>query len=323
VLAFFLGFYRIKFFKPASLFKLGACIVRLKFFLQQRRQLVDFQRFQLANILSSKDYVLDLSDQYKLHLIIVATSKDFDVLKKTFHLSMDSLSNFKNVSVELIIPPADIKLAQSLDILKDYNVKIVDENLVLNGKYFESLTRIFGTRNTWVYQQALKLNAIANSDSDFSMILDADTILLNKRAWVTENGVHLLTPSDEFNFDYYDFLNKLGVGGTAPMYTFVSHHMLYNPKLVRAMLSELNFSHRERQIQAMEAFARPNAFSPICIDYELYGQWMMSEREQHYYLAKWSNIGITKKNFEKTLGSKFRMAVLGRAYHSMSFHSWS
>jgi hypothetical protein len=69
--------------------------------------------------------------------------------------------------------------------------------------------------------------------------------------------------------------------------------------------------------------ADKNSFSPLCVDYELYGQFMMENHPEKIQLEKWSNLGIPAKYFDFFNSRKYASKILGIFYDSISFHSWS
>jgi len=323
MLSVILNIYRIKFVKPRLGFYLFVYLLRLYYKMTKRDSPIDFSRFTNANQLSCVDNCQSLTTSIDIELIIIAKQKDFEVLSKTIAITLEALSNFKTIDILLIVPQSDLVAAHHKFGNKGHKLSIVNEFEILNANYLNELTRIFSSRDTWVYQQALKLNAVANSELEYTFVLDADTVLLNSRNWICSEGHLLLCPSDEYNADYYNFLNKIGVSEIVPKYTFVSHHMFYNTKLVKQILHELDLELPDKQIETLYSHSNSLSGSPVCIDYELFGQWMARNRSDNVRYLKWSNIGISKKNFKLVFGFKFTRLVLSKLYNSASFHSWS
>lgn len=323
MLVFFLNFYRTRLARPSFFFSIGESVYRLRCKLQGIYPPIDFNRIKLSNRLKDGSHFSDESPNYELKLIIVATNKDFDVLGSTLTRTLESLSNFKNVIVNLVVPRLQVEEAKKIVFGNQVEISVVDEESILDRNFLAELTKTFGRRDTWVYQQSLKLAAVSQSDGEYVMILDADTVLLRKRPWVTASGAQLLCVSDEFNEDYYLFLSQLGAFSKAPDFTFVTHHMLFQTRLVRQMLNELGISNFSDLLDSMIRNADLKAFSPLCIDYELYGQWLSMNNESNFCLVKWSNLGISKGNLELILNSRIRMSILKLLFNSLSFHSWS
>ena len=75
----------------------------------------------------------------------------------------------------------------------------------------EALKLRFQSRYGWTLQQFLKISFVLESSLDAILIVDADTVLLEERSWISDSGRQILTPSDEFNISYYDFLSTIGI----------------------------------------------------------------------------------------------------------------
>jgi len=323
MLAFILNVYRIKFIKPNRGFGLILTFLKIYYKTFKKKYPIDFQRFMNANKIGNSDYCNDSIINANLQLILVATRKDFEVINKTISITLKALSNFKSVSISMIVPETDIEIAQNLFVKPNYKISIINEFTVLDEKFLAKLHQMYLSRDTWVYQQALKLNAVANCKAEYAIILDADTVLLNSRNWICSDGNQLLCPSDEYNFEYYNFLNLIGVSEVVPFFTFVSHHMFYSTKLVRQMLLELDLALPSKQINALDLYSNKSQPSPVCIDFELYGQWLSKNQADRVRFLKWSNVGISRKHLGLIIDSFFVRWILSKLYNSISFHSWS
>jgi len=323
MLAFILNVYRIKFLKPDRGFKLIVAFLKIYYKTLKRDYPIDFQRFINANKISNSDYCKGSTFNTNLQLILVATRKDFEVINRTINITLKALSNFKSVSISMVVPETDIEIAQNSFVQLDYEISIINEFDVLDKDFLAKLNQMYSSRDTWVYQQALKLNTLANCKAEYAMILDADTVLLNSRNWICSDGHQLLCPSDEYNVEYYNFLNLIGVSEVVPFFTFVSHHMFYHTKLVRQMLLELDLALPRKQINALDLYSDKLHPSPICIDFELYGQWLSKNHSDRVRLLKWSNIGISREHLELIIDSFLVRWILSKLYNSISFHSWS
>ena len=323
MLAFILNVYRIKFIKPDRGFRLIVTFLKIYYKTFKRNYPIDFQRFMNANKISNSDYCNGSTLNANLQLILVATQKDFEVINKTINITLKALSNFNSVSIYMVVPETDIEIAQNLFVQPNYEISIINEFAILDKDFLAKLNQMYSSRATWVYQQALKLNALANCKAEYAMILDADTVLLNSRKWICSDGHQLLCPSDEYNVEYYNFLNLIGVSEVVPFFTFVSHHMFYRTKLVRQMLLELDLALPSKQINALDLYSNKSQPSPLCIDFELYGQWLSKNHSDRVRFLKWSNIGISRKHLGLIIDSFFARWILSKLYNSISFHSWS
>ncbi len=283
----------------------------------------DEKRFENSNWISSS---VDRKSGYhdkSIELIIVATSKDFDILVHSVNYALKALSDFKSGGVRIVVPKLDIDQCKKMFVSNKEKIKIIDENTIVSSDQFNSLTRCFGTRDTWVLQQILKLQAVINSTADAVLVLDSDTILLRKRPWFDKQGRQVLMPSFEFNPPYYIFLNKLITCKVIPENTFVTHHMIMQPKILNKILSDLNLLNINSLIDYCCIHSDKTTPSPICIEYEIYGQYLALRNREAIFLAQWANATIPKKFSELILKSKVLRYVFSHLFNSISFHSWS
>ena len=283
---------------------------------------LEYERFLEANSLKYKNG-RDISNLYDLELIIVACKKDFEVLSQALHLTLKSLSNFNSVRIKIIVPSRDILEMKMITLKFSHDIEIVNEQSIVNSEIFSEIRKLFGNRDTWVYQQLLKLYAVAQSSARVVMVLDADTVLVQKLKWIIDGERQLLMPSHEYNKPYYSFLQAIKINQINPQFTFVSHHMLYVPRILSQIMANLKVDSQSELIKLFSLHAELDSSSPVCVDYELYGQWMFSNLKSKVYFGKWANLVISRTLLKKTLNSQIKMKLYSKCFNSISFHSWS
>lgn len=283
----------------------------------------DEKRFEKSNWISSWVDRESGHHDKSIELIVVATYKDFDILVHSVDHALKALKKFQAGGVRIIVPKRDFNKCRSLFPANNEKIRIIDETTIVSRDQFNSLTRCFGMRDTWVLQQLLKMRAVMNSTADAVLVLDSDTLLLRKRPWFDQQGKQILMPSFEFNPPYYVFLNKLISCKVIPENTFVSHHMIMQPKILIKILNDLNLLNLDDFIEYCCMHSDKTAPSPICIEYELYGQYLASTNKQDVFLAQWANATIPKRFSRLILNSKLLRYILSCLFNSISFHSWS
>jgi hypothetical protein len=169
----------------------------------------------------------------------------------------------------------------------------------------------------------LKVEFIRNSSSSYCLIVDADTILLNPRPWIDESLRIGLTPTDELVLDYHQFLISIGVISEPPIVSFVPHHMFYDVESFKCLMGGIGFHDPISILETMDKHIDKSSASPLSIDYELYGQWMLAKKPDEINLIKWSNLGISRSRAERILNSNVLIRFLGIFYNSISFHDYS
>jgi len=288
---------------------------------------VDFDRFRSSQWLPSGDSPGSLTKgggpKYKIDLIFVVTRKDFSVLKYSLPKAIDAIAPEFRGQVRLIVPTRDVNDCETLFANHHTNIEVSDEETLIREFDRNKLKIKFGERYTWVLQQILKVAAVLESNSRATLIVDADTILLRERDWINDSDRQILMPTEEFNYEYYSFLSKFGLCKNPPDYTFVSHHMLIQKSIMIKALEVIGVTSIHELVALLSNEVDIISQSPVCIDYELYAQFMFMFFPEKVVLENWSNIGISSGRLTQTCNSPLKMAILRLFYNSVSFHSWS
>jgi hypothetical protein len=323
VTEFYLNLFRSRLKLPKRLFLIGLNAIRfMKLFLHKTFQL-DTNRFLSANWIKQDRNSLVLKIPQNLEVVVVSTKKDFETLSAALEFASLSLGNFNQVVFKVIVPSDEKIDCEQLMQALNLNITVVDEFELISSANLEILRNSFQNRATWVYQQLLKVWAVKYSAYDNVLILDSDTLLLNRRIWFNSKQQQILMPSDEFNSDYYKFLNILGISEESPDYTFISHHMLMQTKVLRDILENCGITHLDDFLNFITSNANLESSSPVCLEYELYGQYIYNKNPDIFFLEKWSNLSLNRSHFKYITNSKMILFILSKLYHSISFHSWS
>lgn len=258
-----------------------------------------------------------------IELIVVSTSKDFDILYHSITFALKALSGYRTGGVRIIVPSRDVEECRLLFKTLSNQVSVIDESFLVSKSQFSLLTESFGARDTWVLQQLLKVRAVLESKSDAVLILDSDTVLLRKRAWFEADGRQILMPTSEFNPPYYEFLNRLDISPAIPEHSFISHHMIMQPDVLRGILENVGLGDLNNLIEYCRKNSDRSVQSPLCIEYELYGQSLFNKNRDLFFISPWSNATIPKKYSYLILNSQILKFILSKSFNSISFHSWS
>jgi hypothetical protein len=194
-------------------------------------------------------------------------------------------------------------------------LKILNEEDLLPADLIQLIRSVFHRRAGWVIQQLLKVEFVSDSTSPAVLVCDADTFLLTRRFWFDSNERQILTPSWEWTQSYYVFLSKFGLTTTVPEFTFVSHHMLMQPKFLREARIFMGWKETSKIVEDLIAFYDGADVSPFCIEYELYAQYLYKNYPDKVLLSKWANVGINRREFLNSR-SKFEN------YASISVHDY-
>ena len=214
--------------------------------------------------------------------------------------------------IQVVAPPSVIT---TLRPAVDSNTDLIDENDLLGAAVVASIGKRFPSRRNWVLQQVVKVACVTSSQAPGVLILDADTILLRQRTWLTSDGRQVLTPTIEWHQPYYDFLGRLSnEQWKAPEYSFVPHHMLMQPELMARILVTLEITGLDGLVSALGDESRYQAESSFCSEYELYAQGLLNLSPASVALAKWSNRNVSRER-------EIPVDKLGR-YMSVSQHHY-
>jgi hypothetical protein len=160
-------------------------------------------------------------------------------------------------------------------------------------------------RQGWVKQQVLKLAFVARSASEGVLVLDADTILLQPKVWL-DGQRQLLAVADEYHRPYVEHTNRcLGTSCVDEGISWVTHHQLMQPRVVRAMLAVIVERHGDVAHAdqgefldvdgALEAWIRVGDYteSSAVSEYHMYGAFLRRAEKRNAVLAQWSNVSFS------------------------------
>ena len=260
-----------------------------------------------------------------LRIFVIAAEKDFPVLREVVSAAINNLENFEIISVDLIVPKLSIKNPALLDLANSkVKIRLINEEDVLDTKTIENVfSTSFPGREKWCLQQFLKLYSVLESETDFSLVIDADTILLRKISWTSRDGRQILMPTLEYQYQYYEILLKLELIDSFPKYSFVPHHMFYSKHYLHLMYKKLGKPSAIEFAKIIESLSGKGSPSPFCIDYELYAQFMYKHYNNEIALTRWANLSISREKFIKINRFPGALKILKLFFNSISVHSWN
>ena len=255
------------------------------------------RHFKLAQI--SEVDLKYLECDVPLEVLIVSSHKDFEVLPLTIQSILNNCVNPID-SVTLIVQKKS--LASAAKILENIGQSsvtfhLLDEETLVSHEFRIHLKKRYRDRYGWVLQQVLKVNYVLNSNKSGVLVVDADTILLKKTGFLQRNGRQTLLVSSELHKVYFRELKRLGFSLVEPWTSTVAHHMLFQPSILINALDKVHAKSAEDIIRTLES--KDSSFkanlSPFSIDYELYGQWLISNERQKVSLKLTQNIELKRR----------------------------
>lgn len=276
------------------------------------------------NALSLPDSVKLGEETYPgIDLLVVANRKDLDVFPLTVKSAiLTSLNPIKSITV--VTPRGDIEVFQQA--LEDLTLvspwEVLDENLALNKEDRELIRARFPKRYGWVLQQFVAVSQVSASQALGVLLVNCDTVLTQRMHWLDNQGNQVLLASLEYHAPYYELLQSLSKMEGQPTYTFITHHMLFQPQILREILGLTPEFSTSDFFKLVLHTADTDEDSPLCVEFEPYAQGLLNSYSHKARLSKFSNLPLTRnvaslKHAEEAidLGKKF-------PYKSISLHSY-
>ena len=240
-----------------------------------------------------------------IEIAIPSRAKDFPLLGLVLEgVRSHTLNPIGRVSI--ICPPADISALKALNL---GNVNVVNEELLLGSSLASACDAVAPiSHKGWVRQQAIKLSFVLQSDFKGVLILDSDTVLLKSQTWLESSGRQALSISLEYHKPYQNhlegFLRSKDLGEhpfakTKLHVSFVTHHQLMQPDILKKFLSGGNYPSPEKGlIKWIEQFDFSDSMSPGC-EYHCYGTFLKVFFARRVRLVKWGNKAVSRDKIMK------------------------
>jgi hypothetical protein len=201
-------------------------------------------------------------------------------------------------------------------------VNIIDEETQIDENTRIQLKNRFTNRYGWVIQQLLAVNFVLTSNAKGILLLNADTVMLREVEWLDSRFNQILMASVEYHEPYYAFLHKALKFPPNPKYTFITHHMLFQPSLYKSILEKKDVTSIELLAKIMVEQSDRNEDSPFCIEFEPYAQGMLQYYLSRVHLRKFSNLSMQRTqenvlNINRIIDNNLRAD-----YNSVSFHDY-
>jgi uncharacterized protein Usg len=259
-----------------------------------------------------------------IDLVWIAERKDFETLILSIRSAIRHSLNPIN-SIKVIVPETQITECQELINMQYYKfeVKIISEFKVIPPVLIDKIKCKFPEKFGWILQQFLKLESVQNSKSAGVLIIDADTILLEDRLWLDQNLNQILMTAPWQHEPYFSFLRKLGLFTGKSRYSFVTHHMLMQPKVLQEVITNKGFNNMRSFIEFLLEEVNDSNIKGFCVDYELYGNYFYAKFPDKTRLIRFCN--LSKKSDLDSLSLKKLIEQLEDfgEFRSISLHSWN
>lgn len=280
-------------------------------------------RFIRVNRISSSIISVD-GDLPAISLLIIVAPKDFEKLEtciaKAVKHSLNPISK-----IEIVVPnnglTSCLKIVDQID--SHIPIYILNEDEIISAELREKMILELKHKYGWALQQIITLQMVIDSKSHGVLAVNADTFILRNQVWLNKKFVQLLFQSPEFHKPYYKVIKGLFPGLNLIPYSHVTHHMLFQPDLMRDFLAKNNYTDIEcimyRVLMSFDKFQE----SPFCLEFEPYGQALHHYYPDRFELRRFSNSSFSAN--EVKIGARQFIEDLDNEniYNSISFHSWS
>jgi len=273
-----------------------------------------------------------LKNQRNLPAITIAipfVEKDLQALRLVVPSVIKCVNN--PIKEILLITPQDgeskrpaLRNPESLSVLKGLleefdTCRLLYDADVLGDELGRVLQDGGSKRDAYSIQAILKFKVALGAATNATLVVDADTVLLEKKTWLSVEGVQLLQFSEEYHQPYRNlFSSFFGFTPSFPV-SFVTHHQLLQKDIVR------NLFPTDSVIKDWYLRSKTESDQKLS-EYETYGHYLYKRCKGRYVFGNWSNLWSPHLEEVLSLLGADRLsspAQLLPGYNSVSFHAHS
>ena len=258
----------------------------------------------------------------KLELLFISTKKDSSILvhaiERAWKHSVNPVSK-----IIVIVPEAQLTFFFQLlaDISNRLSIEIISEDIEIDAPSRSLIKETMKNRYGWTLQQFLTVSYCLRSKAAGVLAVNSDTIILRDQVWLDTFGTQVLMESYEYNREYYELLKRVNNNLTNLRNSHITHHMLFQPKLLHECLDYFNTKNLLEFIKLFMESVNPSSASPICAEFEPYAQFLRKVKPGSVKMVKFSNIGV-ERNKRVDLLDLLNKYENESQYNSISLHSW-
>jgi FkbM family methyltransferase len=176
----------------------------------------------------------------------------------------------------------------NIDNLHNEHIRIIHESELVTSVLEERIKLFPQNRQGWIRQQVVKFKAVGNSETEGTLICDADTFLIQKRIWLNAQGEQQIQISHEYFHEYEDHFLKAfeGKPDDSRKVSFVTHHQLMQKTIVHQM-----FGQDLQQLINWLDYGNLTSMSSIS-EYHSYGRFITQRYPEKCLFSRWNNLFI-------------------------------
>lgn len=220
---------------------------------------------------------------------------------------------------------------------RSIRIEVLDEKSFLPPEVLKTCYSL-GEGSGWLIQQSIKLwNAVKNQEVP-TVVLDSDTIIIQKILWIDNEEKSLVFANFHEN-NVADFFSQIfpNVIRQENDFGYISHFALMKPAIVLELLAQIEESERYRhyysQHKAVVNSDEARLASVItmllheCLfnlsEYEIYAKAALKYEPEKTLVSKWSNITLDVKGKVDTLTLDKLLIKYNHSFLSLSIHTFS
>jgi hypothetical protein len=193
-------------------------------------------------------------------------------------------------------------------------IALIFSNMDQNQAY--RLMQRYPGRIGWVFQQLLKLYApfVIPGTSSNILVLDADTIFINKVEFIDDDGKALYAPRVEYNRPYFMHGKRLlpQFSKVFREHSGIAHHMLFQKPILSALFKQIKNKHN---VEPWEAFCKTIDIKDFAAsEYEIYFNFVFRNYKKKVKLRELKYVNDIRDN------SYDIDSLITRGYHMVSSH---
>lgn len=209
-------------------------------------------------------------------------------------------------------------------------IQVLSETDDLDIPYVEELRKkISDSGNSirfgWYFQQYIKIQALIQSDSEVSILWDADCVPVKKIDFFDPKGRLNYIYASEFHNEYFEMIDRILGLSRVQSQSFVTPGFPIFSKWVNELITEIEQrNHGEKWFNAISNctnFDYESGFS----EFELLGTWVANSYPDKWNSidVKWERLGQSRFNYARKL-SPTDLVSLGKKHNLevISFENW-
>ena len=172
-------------------------------------------------------------------------------------------------------------------------------------------------RSGWMFQQLLKLSGDKITECDDYIIIDSDTLLINKHTFKV-SGRYVFFEGEEWHESYFKSYKKIFGYRPRNRLSFTCHMMIFNRQYLKQMKNEMEKLHSKKWDEVYLDTIDEKEMS-CTSDYDTYANWVFYNHPEKVLRLPFYNKSMSRSQLEniKILSKKH-----GNKFKSLSFHSY-